>query len=181
MSRKKGIAIPLVVLALIVFSIFAGTLLFTSKGEYRLVKKTEDRERARYIAEAGMAVASSLIFQNDFEDRWYKKTIGKYGYTHSIAGEFSGGSYKVRAEDLMNELFDELKNDKEKRIQKLTYKRIDLFSRGTFGSMADLCHSVEITKDGRYAVTSHMGSDIRLWDVASGALVRRFGEAVEQP
>jgi WD40 repeat protein len=53
-------------------------------------------------------------------------------------------------------------------------------SRGTFGFMDDLCHSVEITKDGRYAVTSHMGSDIRLWDVASGALVRRFGEAVEQ-
>jgi WD40 repeat protein len=54
-------------------------------------------------------------------------------------------------------------------------------SRGTFGFMDDLCHSVEITRDGRYAVTSHMGSDIRLWDVASGELVRRFGEAVERP
>jgi WD40 repeat protein len=54
-------------------------------------------------------------------------------------------------------------------------------SRGTFGFMDDLCHSVEITRDGRYAVTSHMGSDIRLWDVASGELVRRFGEAVAQP
>lgn len=139
-KSKGGIAIPLVILALIVFFIFAGTLLFTSKGEYRLVKKTEDRERARYIAEAGMAVASSLIFQNDFEDRWYRKNVGKYGYTHAIAGDFAGGNYKVRAEDLMNELTDELRNDKEKRIQKFTYKRIDIFARGTFGSESVLLY-----------------------------------------
>ena len=54
-------------------------------------------------------------------------------------------------------------------------------ARGQFGDMGDLCHSVAISKDGRYAVTGHMGSDIRVWDIASGALVRRFGEAVAQP
>ncbi|MBI3891286.1 MAG: hypothetical protein HY303_07120 [Candidatus Wallbacteria bacterium] len=136
MAQRRGIAIPLVVLAIMIFMIFAGTLLFTSKGEYRLVKKTEDRERARYIAESAIAIASSLVFQNDFEDRWYRKTIGKYGYTHVIEGQFAGGSYRVRAEDIMNELTDDLKNDKEKRILDLKYKRIDLFARGVFGNEA---------------------------------------------
>ncbi len=131
---RSGIAIPLVVLAIMIFMIFAGTLLFTSKGEYRLVKKTEDRERARYIAEAAMAIASSLVFQNNFDDRWYRKTAGKYGFTHVIEGPFGGGNYRVRAEDVMNELTTELKNDKEKRILELKYKRIDLFARGVFGS-----------------------------------------------
>lgn len=134
MRRRDGIAIPLVVLGLILFFVFAGMLLFTSKGEYRLVRKTEDRERARYIAEAGLAIAGSLVFQNDFENRWYRKTVGKYGYTHVIGGDFAGGTYRVRAEDVMNELTNELKNDKEKRINKLTYKRIDIFSRGSFGN-----------------------------------------------
>ncbi len=130
--NRRGIAIPLVMLALIVFFIFAGTLLFTSKGEYRLVRKTENRERARYIAESAMAVATSLIFQNDFEDRWYRKSKGRYGYTHVIEGAFGGGDYRVRAEDMMNELTTELENDKEKRINEFTYRRIDLFARGTF-------------------------------------------------
>lgn len=134
MSPRRGIAIPLVILALVVFLSLAGTLLFTSKGEYRMVKKTEDRERARYIAESAIAIASSLIFQNDFEARWYRKVVGKYGFTHVIEGEFAGGTYRIRAEDVMNELTDAMKNDKEARIKTLTYKRVDLFARGVFGS-----------------------------------------------
>ncbi len=139
-NARRGIAIPLVVLAIMVFMIFAGTLLFTSKGEYRLVKKTEDRERARYIAESAIAIASSLIFQNNFEDRWYRKTIGKYGYTHVIEGAFAGGTYRVRAEDVMNELTPEMKADNEKRILELRYKRVDLFARGAFGNEAVILH-----------------------------------------
>lgn len=131
---RAGFAIPLVILALMVFFVFAGTLLFTSKGEYRLVRKTEDRERARYIAESGLAMASALIFQNDFEDRWYRRSVGKYGYTHVIEGPFSGGTFRVRAEDIVNEMSETMKNDKEARVTKLTYKRIDLFARGTFGN-----------------------------------------------
>lgn len=133
-ALRAGFAIPLVILALVVFFVFAGTLLFTSKGEYRLVRKTEDRERARYIAESGMAMASALIFQNDFEDRWYRKSVGKYGYTHVVEGPFSGGTFRVRAEDIVNEMSDTMKNDKEVRVTKLTYKRIDLFARGTYGN-----------------------------------------------
>jgi WD40 repeat protein len=53
--------------------------------------------------------------------------------------------------------------------------------RGQFGAMTDNCHSVALTKDGRYAVTTHMGTDIRVWEVATGAFVRRFGEADAQP
>ena len=50
-----------------------------------------------------------------------------------------------------------------------------------FGNMTDLCHAVIVTKDGRFVVSAHMGSDIRVWNIASGALVRRFGQMVNQP
>ncbi len=50
-----------------------------------------------------------------------------------------------------------------------------------FGTMTDLCHAVLVSKDGRFIVSAHMGSDIRVWDISSGALVRRFGKMVNQP
>jgi len=46
------------------------------------------------------------------------------------------------------------------------------------GTMTDLTHSIAITPDGKFAITSHMGSDIRMWDIASGQMVRQFGERV---
>ena len=52
--------------------------------------------------------------------------------------------------------------------------------RGRFGAMTDNCHSVAITGDGRFAITSHNGPDIRVWDMATGAPVRRLGEPAVQ-
>jgi WD40 repeat protein len=51
----------------------------------------------------------------------------------------------------------------------------------SFGDMTDLCHAVVVSKDGRFVVSAHMGSDIRVWDIASGKLIRRFGQMVNKP
>jgi uncharacterized protein with WD repeat len=50
-----------------------------------------------------------------------------------------------------------------------------------FGDMTDLCHAVVVSKDGRFVVSAHMGSDIRVWDIKGGAPLRRFGQMVNQP
>ncbi|HEY8565655.1 MAG TPA: hypothetical protein VIL65_09160 [Beijerinckiaceae bacterium] len=47
-----------------------------------------------------------------------------------------------------------------------------------FGPFTDLCHSVAMSPDGRHAVTTAMGSDLRIWDVATGAFHRRLGRNV---
>ena len=47
-----------------------------------------------------------------------------------------------------------------------------------FGPFTDLCHSVAISPDGRHAVTTAMGSDVRVWEVATGAFHRRLGRNV---
>jgi WD40 repeat protein len=50
-----------------------------------------------------------------------------------------------------------------------------------FGPFSDLCHSIDISPDGRFMVTTAMGSDVRVWDLASGAFHRRLGRNVRQP
>lgn len=44
-----------------------------------------------------------------------------------------------------------------------------------FGPFSDLCHSVDVSPDGRFAVTTSMGSDLRIWEIATGAFYRRIG------
>jgi WD40 repeat protein len=44
-----------------------------------------------------------------------------------------------------------------------------------FGTFMDLCHSVDVSPDGRFAVTTSMGSDLRIWEVATGTFYRRLG------
>lgn len=44
-----------------------------------------------------------------------------------------------------------------------------------FGPFTDLCHSIDISPDGRFMVTTAMGSDIRIWDIATGTFHRRLG------
>jgi len=148
--RQRGIAIPMVVGALIIFGIFAWTLLFTSKEEYRLLQKTIYRERARLIAEAGLAKGSAMIFQNEFEQRWYKQVRSKYGFTASFTGEISGGEYEVRAEDIINTLRPDMVGGdvvaRQKRVSKLKYNRIDLFSRGTYGDQSVIVYQAVVLK-----------------------------------
>lgn len=132
-ALRRGLALPIVVVGLLLFMIFAGTFLFSSKGEYRLLMKSVERERARYIAEAGLAKASALIYQNAFVERWYKGKRSKYGFCDSFTEQFGGGVYEVFAEDVIHPMSSTMVTDKEERIRKLRYARIDLFARGRFG------------------------------------------------
>ena len=50
-----------------------------------------------------------------------------------------------------------------------------------FGGWSDLCHSIDVSPDGRFAVTGSMGSDVRVWEIATGAFHRRFGLDVQPP
>jgi WD40 repeat protein len=50
-----------------------------------------------------------------------------------------------------------------------------------FGPFNDLAHSVAISPDGKHAVTTHMGSDLRLWEIETGTFFRRFGRDVNPP
>lgn len=44
-----------------------------------------------------------------------------------------------------------------------------------FGPFTDLCHSIDISPDGQFMVTTAMGSDVRIWDLATGTFHRRLG------
>lgn len=44
-----------------------------------------------------------------------------------------------------------------------------------FGPFTDLCHSVDVSPDGRFAVTTSMSSELRIWEVATGTFYRRLG------
>jgi WD40 repeat protein len=44
-----------------------------------------------------------------------------------------------------------------------------------FGPFSDLCHSVDVSPDGRCAVTTSMGSDLRIREIATGTFYRRIG------
>lgn len=50
-----------------------------------------------------------------------------------------------------------------------------------FGPFSDVCHSVDVSPDGRYLVTSHMGSDGRIWEIATGTFYRRLGKDIRPP
>lgn len=44
-----------------------------------------------------------------------------------------------------------------------------------FGPFNDLCHSIDVSPDGRFAVTTSMGTDLRIWEIATGTFHRRIG------
>lgn len=50
-----------------------------------------------------------------------------------------------------------------------------------FGPFSDLCHSLDVSPDGKHLVTGHMGSDGRIWDIDSGTFFRRLGKNVYPP
>ena len=47
-----------------------------------------------------------------------------------------------------------------------------------FGPFSDLCHSLDVSPDGRFVVATSMGSDLRVWEIESGAFHRRLGTNV---
>jgi WD40 repeat protein len=48
-----------------------------------------------------------------------------------------------------------------------------------FGPFTDGCHSVDFDPQERYLVTTSRGSDLRVWEVASGTFHRRLGRNVK--
>ena len=50
-----------------------------------------------------------------------------------------------------------------------------------FGPFMDLCHSVDVSPDGKYLLTGHIGSDGRIWEIATGTFYRRLGKNVLRP
>lgn len=50
-----------------------------------------------------------------------------------------------------------------------------------FGPFSDLCHSLDVSPDGKYLATSHIGSDGRIWEIATGTFHRRLGKNVRPP
>lgn len=50
-----------------------------------------------------------------------------------------------------------------------------------FGPFSDLCHSLDVSPDGKFLVTGHMGSDGRIWEIDSGTFFRRLGKNVYPP
>ena len=50
-----------------------------------------------------------------------------------------------------------------------------------FGPFLDLCHSVDVSPDGKYLATGHIGSDARIWEIATGTFYRRLGKNVHPP
>jgi WD40 repeat protein len=50
-----------------------------------------------------------------------------------------------------------------------------------FGPFTDLCHSVDLDPHQKFAVTTSMGSDVRIWEVGTGTFHRRLGRDVKPP
>ena len=50
-----------------------------------------------------------------------------------------------------------------------------------FGPFTDLLHSVDVSPDGKYLVTGHVGSDGRIWEIDTGTFFRRLGKNVDPP
>lgn len=47
-----------------------------------------------------------------------------------------------------------------------------------FGPFSDLCHTVDVSPDGRFALTTSMASDLKIWEIATGTFYRRLGTDV---
>jgi WD40 repeat protein len=50
-----------------------------------------------------------------------------------------------------------------------------------YGPFSDLCHAIDVSPDGKYVATGHMGSDGRVWEIDTGTFFRRLGKNVYPP
>jgi len=50
-----------------------------------------------------------------------------------------------------------------------------------FGPFTDLCHSLDVSRDGRFLLATSAGSDVRIWEIATGAFHRRLGTNLRPP
>ena len=80
---------------------------------------------------------------------------------------------------------DKMRSDIEKaRCQATKFNRVppeDLARAEAGPTHIGWVYDAELSPDGKFAITSHMGSDIRMWNIAGGEMVRQFGERVNEP
>ena len=50
-----------------------------------------------------------------------------------------------------------------------------------FGPFSDNFHAADVSPDGNYLVTGHLGSDGRIWEIGTGTFYRRLGKDVKPP
>jgi len=50
-----------------------------------------------------------------------------------------------------------------------------------FGPFTNLCYSIDVSPDGKYAVTTSISSDVRIWDISTGKFFRRLGQNTKPP
>ena len=130
----RGFVVPVAIGALVLFAIYGSFLMMASRGELNLTARRIKQERARLIAESAIEMARALVFQNEFQRRWYRQDkIGhkRYGWRGTMKGALGGGTFLVVGEDVTNSTKDFSVSDLAS-IKKLTYNRVDLFAEGRY-------------------------------------------------
>jgi len=49
-----------------------------------------------------------------------------------------------------------------------------------FGPFNDNFHAADVSPDGKYLVTGHLGSHVRIWEIETGTFYRRLGKNVSR-
>lgn len=63
-EKKKGAALPVTIIAVVIIMLFSAVLLSVQWSEVKLRKVTEDRMKAKYIAEGGLEAAISAMVKS---------------------------------------------------------------------------------------------------------------------
>jgi len=130
-AYRQGFFVPVVIGGLVLFGIYVSFLMFASSNELALTSKQIKQDRARVIAESAIELGRALIFQNDFERRWYKQEkLGakRFGYKGSLSGTMGGGQFLLVGEDIANPATGAFQD----WVATVTYNRIDLFAEGRY-------------------------------------------------
>lgn len=127
---RHGLSLVAILVASVIALVVVAAFQMQSTASLKQTAKTEKRIRARMIAESALSGAAAVIFQNPFENRWYKDGRSAYGgFSGRTTGKYGGGTYEVVAEDVVKGNTDPAN---EEALAELTYNRIDLFSKGTY-------------------------------------------------
>ena len=161
--KRRGAVLPLILVGVLVMGVLFLAFHQLSKSSRHRMSWSFDRMVAKNIAESALSMASAAIFQNDFENRWYKTASspnGKYGgFQGSFEGQYGGGTFRVVAEDII--IMDGQSVDSKDALEEMTYNRIDLFAEGTYGNYKVVAYQVLalMPEEKVYKVKGTQGED----------------------